>query len=138
MVLTLPTYTRTFQMIPANKTNRTDLKSTTDDALSPYLTTLPQPYTFAQDHTKTTIRFVIGYTAVAIAGFTFYADRYLGWEATRSPWIVAAVGAYFVLNTVFTVWVWGVEGGEVFLGRRRGGNGEIVCGISLPGSMGLV
>lgn len=76
---------------------------------------------------------MIGYTAVAIAGFTFYADRYLGWEATRSPWIVAAVGVYFTLNTLFTIWVWMVEGGEVFWGRRRGGDGEVVCGISLPG-----
>lgn len=114
----------------SSNTNKTptDLKSTTDDALSPYLTTLPNPYTFTQDHTKTTIRFLIGYTAVAIAAFTFYADRYLGWEATTSPWILAAVGSYFALNTIFTVWVWGVEGGEVFRGRR-GLGGDVVCGF---------
>lgn len=108
-----------------NKTKQTDLKSTTDDALPSYLTTLPPPYTFTQSHTKSTIRFLVGYTAVAIAGFTFYADRYLGWEATRAPWVLAAVGAYFALNAVFTVWVWGVEAGVVFEGGRIGG--ESVC-----------
>ena len=63
---------------------------------------------------------------MAIAGFTFYADRYLGWEATRAPWVIAAVGAYFFLNAVFTVWVWGVEAGVVFEGGRKE-SGEIVC-----------
>ncbi|BCR87229.1 signal peptidase complex subunit 2 [Aspergillus chevalieri] len=101
-----------------------DLKSTTDDALSPYLTTLPAPYTFTQDHSLTNIRFLLGYTAVAIAGATFYADRYLGWEATTSPWVIAAVAGYFVLNGIFTYWVWFVEGGEVFRGRR--GSGEVI------------
>ncbi|EYE91842.1 signal peptidase complex subunit 2 [Aspergillus ruber CBS 135680] len=108
--------------VPVYSSN--DLKSTTDDALSPYLTTLPTPYTFTQDHTLTNIRFLLGYTAVAIAGATFYADRYLGWEATTSSWVIAAVSAYFVLNGVFTYWVWFVEGGEVFRGRR--GSGELI------------
>lgn len=110
----------------------TDLKNTTDDAIPAHLTTLPQPYTFTQDHTKTNVRFALGYTAVAIAAFTFYADRKLGWEATRSPWIIAAVVSYFVLNSVFTYWVWAVEAGEVFRGRRV--SGEMVC----PFSFGLV
>ncbi|KAL4890615.1 microsomal signal peptidase 25 kDa subunit-domain-containing protein [Aspergillus ambiguus] len=98
-----------------------DLKSTTDDALAPYLGTLPQPYTFAQDHAKTNVRFLLGYSAVAIAAFTFYADRKLGWEATRSPWILAAVGTYFVLNSLLTYWIWAVEAGEVFRGKRKSG-----------------
>lgn len=118
------TSTLPFKQTPILTDTTTDLKSTTDDALSPYLTTLPTPYTFTQDHTLTNIRFLLGYTAVAIAGATFYADRYLGWEATTSPWVIAAVGAYFVLNGVFTYWVWFVEGGEVFRGRR--GSGELV------------
>lgn len=101
-----------------------DLKSTTDDALAPYLVNLPKPHGYTQDHTKTTVRFVVGFPAVALAGFTFYADRYLGWEATQSPWIIASVVVYFLLNSFFTVWVWLIEGGEVFLGRRS--SGEVV------------
>lgn len=101
-----------------------DLKTTTDDAIPAYLTTLPDP--FIQNHTKTNVRFLLGYTAVAIAGFTFYADRKLGWEATTSPWIIAAVGVYFVLNSALTYWIWGVERGEVFSGVRKG-SGELVC-----------
>ncbi|KAL4786649.1 microsomal signal peptidase 25 kDa subunit-domain-containing protein [Aspergillus varians] len=98
-----------------------DLKSTTDDALVPYLSTLPQPYTFKQDHFKTTVRFVVGYSAVAIAAFTFYADRKLGWEATQSPWIISAVVSYFILNSVLTYWIWAVEASEVFRGKRTSG-----------------
>ncbi|KAL6230409.1 hypothetical protein BDW75DRAFT_234427 [Aspergillus navahoensis] len=98
-----------------------DLKSTTDDALVPYLTTLPQPYTFKQDHFKTNVRFIVGYSAVAIAAFTFYADRKLGWEATTSPWVIAAVGSYFILNSLLTYWIWAVEASEVFRGKRKSG-----------------
>ncbi|KAK5710371.1 signal peptidase complex subunit spc2, partial [Elasticomyces elasticus] len=85
---------------------------------------LPKPHGYTQDHTKSTVRFIVGFPAVALAGFTFYADRYLGWEATQSPWIIASVVVYFLLNSVFTVWVWLIEGGEVFSGRRS--NGEVV------------
>ncbi|OJI97868.1 hypothetical protein ASPVEDRAFT_79549 [Aspergillus versicolor CBS 583.65] len=108
--------------VPVYSSN--DLKSTTDDALVPYLSTLPQPYTFKQDHFKTTVRFVVGYSAVAIAAFTFYADRKLGWEATQSPWIIAAVTSYFILNSILTYWIWAVEASEVFRGKR--GSGETI------------
>jgi hypothetical protein len=70
---------------------------------------------------------VLGYSAVAIAGFTFYADRKLGWEATTSPWIIAAVISYFILNSALTFWIWAVEAGEVFHGKRK--TGETVSGI---------
>ena len=106
-------------------TYESDLKSTTDDTLAPHLTTLPAPYTFTQDHTKSNIRFLLGYSAVAIAAFTFYADRTLKWEATQSPWIIAAVSAYFLLNSLLTVWVWFVEKGEVFRGKTA--KGDVVC-----------
>lgn len=109
----------------ANNLLLLDLKSTSDDALLPYLTSLPAPYAFAADNTKTNIRFVLGYSAVAIAGFTFYADRKLGWEATSSPWIIAAVASYFILNSALTFWIWAVEAGEVFSGKRK--TGETVC-----------
>ncbi|KAJ5591880.1 uncharacterized protein N7459_002249 [Penicillium hispanicum] len=105
--------------VPVYSTN--DLKSTSDDALLPYLSTLPAPYAFAVDHTKTNVRFVLGYSAVAIAAFTFYADRKLGWEATTSPWIITAVVVYFILNTALTYWIWAVEAGEVFSGKRKTG-----------------
>ncbi|KAJ5218143.1 uncharacterized protein N7498_000242 [Penicillium cinerascens] len=105
--------------VPVYSTN--DLKSTSDDALLPYLANLPAPYTFAIDHNKSNIRFLLGYSAVAIAGFTFYADRKLGWEATNSPWIIAAVAAYFILNSALTFWIWAVEAGEVFSGKRKTG-----------------
>lgn len=99
----------------------TDLKSTSDDALTPYLCTLPQPYAFKRDNTKTTIRFLVGYSAVLIAGVTFYLDRQLGWEATEALWVKIAVGVYFTLNTFLTYWIWGVEAGEVFKGARKTG-----------------
>ncbi|KAJ6134538.1 hypothetical protein N7523_000860 [Penicillium sp. IBT 18751x] len=105
--------------VPVYSTN--DLKSTTDDALLPYLANLPAPFTFTIDHTKSNIRFLLGYSAVAIAGFTFYADRKLGWEATTSPWIIAAVVSYFILNSALTFWIWAVEAGEVFSGKRKTG-----------------
>ncbi|KAJ5625521.1 Signal peptidase complex subunit 2 [Penicillium lagena] len=105
--------------VPVYSTN--DLKSTSDDALLPYLSTLPAPYAFAADYTKSNIRFALGYSAVAIAAFTFYADRKLGWEATTSPWIITAVGTYFVLNSLLTFWIWRVEAGEVFAGKRKTG-----------------
>lgn len=98
-----------------------DLKSTTDDALVPYLTTLPEPYRFTQNNTNSNVRLVLGYTAVAIAGATFYVDRKLGWEATRAPWVLAAVISYFVLNSILTIWIWAVEAGEVFRGTRKSG-----------------
>ena len=100
----------------------TDLKSATDDAFTPYLCTLPQPYTFTRDNSKTTIRFILGYTAVAIAGVTFYLDRQLGWEATEAVWVKWAVGVYFLLNTLLQYWIWAVEAGEVFRGVRKDGN----------------
>lgn len=109
----------------ANNLLLLDLKSTSDDALLPYLTSLPAPYAFAADNAKTNIRFVLGYSAVAIAGFTFYADRKLSWEATSSPWIIAAVASYFILNSALTFWIWAVEAGEVFSGKRK--TGETVC-----------
>ena len=47
-----------------------------------------------------------------------------GWEATQ-PWILSAVAAYFVLNFALTVWIWLVEGGQVFEGSTE--KGEKVC-----------
>ena len=62
------------------------------------------------------MRLALGYTAVIIAGATFYADWKLGWDATKY-WTFWAVLVYFALNGVLTVWIWGVEKGTVFRGE---------------------
>lgn len=104
-----------------NKLTLADLKNTTDDALTPYLCTLPQPYTFKRDNTHSNVRLVLGFTAVAIAAVTFYLDRQLGWEAVQATWVRVAVVVYFTLNSILTVYIWAVEAGEVFRGRRKTG-----------------
>ncbi|KIW77505.1 hypothetical protein Z517_09951 [Fonsecaea pedrosoi CBS 271.37] len=97
-----------------------DLKNATDDALAPYLTTLPRPYAFKQEHYMTNVKLALGYTAVLIAGVLFYADWKLGWDATKAYTGPACV-AYFVLNSALTFWIWAVEAGTVFAGVREGG-----------------
>ncbi|KAL1879568.1 signal peptidase complex subunit spc2 [Paecilomyces lecythidis] len=109
----------TVPKVPVYSVN--DLKNTTDDALAPYLANLPEPYTFTQDHTLSNVRFALGYSAVAIAAGIFYVDRKLGWESTNAPWVLPAVVVYFALNSILTYWVWGVEAGEVFRGKRKTG-----------------
>ena len=101
-----------------------DLKNATDDALAPYLTNLPKPYTFKQEHYTTNIKLALGYTAVVIAGVLFYADWKLGWDATKAYTAPACV-VYFVLNGFLTYWIWAVEAGTVFSGVREGG--QRVC-----------
>jgi hypothetical protein len=97
-----------------------DLKSTTDDALPLLLTSLPAPYTFTQQHTLSTVRLTLGYTAVTIAGALFYFDWVHGWDVTK-PYTLPACVVYFILNTALTYWIWAVEKGTVFVGVRQGG-----------------
>lgn len=97
-----------------------ELKSTSDDAIGPYLTSLPAPYTFTADNTKSNIRLCLGYVAVSIAAVSFYVDYAKGWEATKQ-WILPAVIAYFILNVALTMWIWTVEAGQVFEGTRHSG-----------------
>ncbi|KAK2741908.1 hypothetical protein FQN57_005467 [Myotisia sp. PD_48] len=100
----------------------TDLKNTTDDAIVFYLTkTLPKKNRFVADNTKSNIRLLLGYSAVSIAGVSFYIDYMKGWEATQ-PWIKYAVIAYFTLNVIFTIWTWFVEGGQIFEGTTSRGD----------------
>lgn len=47
----------------------------------------------------------------------FYFDWTLGWEKTKA-YTGPAVLAYFLLNGVFTYWIWAVEKGTVFAGSR--------------------
>lgn len=118
--------------------NNIDLKNTTDDAFAPYLTQLPEPYAFVQDHTNSNVRFALGYSAVAIAAAIFYVDRQLGWESTQAPWVLPAVITYFVLNSLLTYWVWAVEAGEVFRGKRKTGEKVYLCPLlSVAASAGL-
>jgi hypothetical protein len=97
------------------------LKNTTDDALGPYLTSLPQPYAFTQDYSVLNVRLALGFFAVAIAAATFYVDRVLGWEAAKAPWVLVAVISYFIINSALTYWIWAVQAGEVFRGTTKTG-----------------
>ncbi|KAL1954690.1 hypothetical protein VTO42DRAFT_794 [Malbranchea cinnamomea] len=106
-----------------------ELKSTTDDAIAPYLTSLPKPYTFTANNTKSNVRLALGYSAVAIAAVSFWQDYTRGWEATR-PWIFSAVVAYFVLNFVLTIWILLVEAGQVFEGTTEKGEKVRLCSSS--------
>lgn len=93
-----------------------DLKNTTDDALPNYLTSLK----FRQSHTQTDIRLFLGYSAVAIAGTLFYFDWKQGWDATKA-YTAPAVIAYFIINGIFSYWIWAVEKGVVFAGEGKTG-----------------
>ncbi|PGH33611.1 hypothetical protein GX50_03600 [[Emmonsia] crescens] len=97
-----------------------ELKNATDDAITPYLISVPKPYKFTADNFKSNVRLILGYVAVTISGALFYVDRQLGWKISQE-WTIAAVVVYFVLNFAFTVWIWLVEAGQVFEGSREGG-----------------
>lgn len=96
-----------------------DLKNATDDAVAPYLTSLPAPYTFRLSHYHTDVRLATGYSAVAIAAATFYFDWKLGWEATKY-YTAGGCLLYFILNGFLTLWIWKFEAGKVFVGAREG------------------
>ncbi|KAL8939728.1 MAG: hypothetical protein Q9216_003206 [Gyalolechia sp. 2 TL-2023] len=102
-----------------------DLKNTTDDALPNYLASLK----FRQSHNLTDVRLGLGYTAVAIAAVTFYADFKLGWDATKF-WTLWAVVVYFILNGALTYWIWGVEKGQIFNGEINNTSISIASSVS--------
>ena len=70
--------------------------------------------------TATTIRLLLGYTAVFLAASVFLLDYKYGWDATKSFTLYACI-AYFVLNGLLTAWVWLGEAGLVFDGSRGDG-----------------
>lgn len=105
-------YTTSFELTTLANPSHIELKNTTDDALPNYLTSLK----FQQSHLLADVRLALGYSAVLIAGATFYADYKLGWDATKY-WTFWAVVAYFILNGALTYWVWGVEKGKIFTGE---------------------
>ncbi|TGZ84042.1 hypothetical protein EX30DRAFT_338608 [Ascodesmis nigricans] len=97
----------------ANLNAIAELKNTTDDAIAPYMESLG----FKQSHLLTDVRLGLGFVACAIAAATFYYDYTLGFEKTKG-YTVYAVVAYFVLNTILTVWIWWIEGNTVYLGKK--------------------
>ncbi|KAK2873497.1 hypothetical protein FQN49_002313 [Arthroderma sp. PD_2] len=108
----------------------TDLKNTSDDAITTYLTLgLPKPNRFVANNTKSDIRLIIGYSAVTIAGVSFYFDYMKGWKFT-TPWMIYAVVSYFMLNTAYTAWVWLVESGQVFEGTTSKGEALQISSLS--------
>ncbi|KAL1297680.1 hypothetical protein AAFC00_006232 [Neodothiora populina] len=96
--------------------NLADCKNTTDDALQNYLASLPS---VRQSHFHTDVKLALGYSAVIIAAVTFAYDYKLGFDATKH-WTAITVAAYFILNGVFTYWIWAVEKGTVFTGDWKG------------------
>jgi hypothetical protein len=88
------------------------------------------PLRFTQSHYLTDVRLALGYTAVIIAGALFYFDYKHGWEHSK-PYTAPAVGIYFILNTLFTFWIWKVERGTVFVGTSTGGKGGKGAGAQL-------
>jgi hypothetical protein len=90
-----------------------DLKNTTDDALPNYLTSLK----FKPNYQIQDIKLVLGYTAVAISAALFYADWKLGWDQTKA-YTLPAVVVYFLLNGIFTYWIFYVEKGAIFVGEK--------------------
>lgn len=98
-----------------------DLKNTSDDAIGLYFTHLPAPFTFTADYTKSNVRLLLGYSSVAIAAVSFWADRKWDHKVTL-PYITVAVILYFTLNLAFTTWVWWAEDGLVFEGTQESGD----------------
>ncbi|KZZ97953.1 Signal peptidase complex subunit 2 [Ascosphaera apis ARSEF 7405] len=100
-----------------------DLKSATDDAIPLILTSskLPTASRFTQDHAKSNVRLILGYTAVLIGAITFWADRKYDFNTTY-PYVTVAVCIYFALNAALTGWIFFVEKGCVFEGVN--GKGE--------------
>ncbi|CUS09080.1 unnamed protein product [Tuber aestivum] len=92
-----------------------ELKNTSDDSIAPYL----KSKGWKQSHTLMDVRLILGFTAVTIAGSTFYYDYTLGFDKTKVMTLYA-VAAYFVINTFLTWWIWGMEGGKIYVGSKDG------------------
>lgn len=74
---------------------------------------------FKQSHFLTDVRLALGFSACLIAGVTFYYDYQLGFEKTKHNTLYAVV-AYFIINSILTLWIWGVEGSCVYIGSKDG------------------
>ena len=61
------------------------------------------------------MRLGLGFFAVIIAGITFYFDYKRGWDETKD-YTFWTVIVYFIINSILTIWIWGIERGKVFVG----------------------
>ncbi|KAK4460806.1 putative signal peptidase complex subunit SPC2 [Cladorrhinum samala] len=91
--------------------NLADLKNTSDDALTNYLTSLK----FTQSHRLTDVRLALGYSAFLLSAACFLWDYKLGFESTKYL-TAAAVAVYTILNSALTFWIFYVEKGTVYEG----------------------
>ncbi|KAF3938441.1 hypothetical protein ABW19_dt0202598 [Dactylella cylindrospora] len=90
-----------------------DLKNTTDDAVGAYLTTK----SFTQSHLLTDVRLALSLLACLTAAATFYLDYTLGFDKTKSFTLYACI-AYFLINTVLTIWLYFVESSTIYVGSH--------------------
>jgi len=89
--------------------------TTTDDALQNYMSSIG----FKQSFDTNEIKLVIGYSSVVMAGATFILDYKFGWEETKHFTLLTVV-IYFLLNSLYTYWIYFVEKDIVFEGRYGG------------------
>ncbi|KAK4170127.1 microsomal signal peptidase 25 kDa subunit-domain-containing protein [Cladorrhinum sp. PSN259] len=100
--------------------NLADLKNTTDDALTNYLTSLK----FTQSHRLTDVRLAIGYSAFLLCAACFGWDYKYGFDNTKT-YTAVAVAIYTVLNSILTFWIFYVEKGTVYEGTSPSGKTTI-------------
>lgn len=67
----------------------------------------------------TDVRLSLGFASVIVAAVASYYDYKVGFEAAKK-YTAIAVGAYFLLNALMTLWVWKVEAGIVYQGIKGG------------------
>ncbi|KAK4230750.1 microsomal signal peptidase 25 kDa subunit-domain-containing protein [Podospora fimiseda] len=105
--------------------NLADLKNTSDDALTNYLTSLK----FTQTHRLTDVRLALGYSAFALSAACFAWDYKFGFEQTKYCTAVA-VAIYTILNSFLTFWIFYVEKGTVYEGTSPSGQTAIKVSTS--------
>ncbi|KAK3990274.1 microsomal signal peptidase 25 kDa subunit-domain-containing protein [Cladorrhinum sp. PSN332] len=105
--------------------NLADLKNTSDDALTNYLSSLK----FTQSHRLTDVRLALGYAAFALSAACFAWDYKLGFDNTKY-YTAAAVAVYALINTFLTVWIFYVEKGTVYEGTSPSGETKIKVSTS--------
>ena len=70
-----------------------------------------------QSHFLIDVRLSLGFAAYIIARLTFCYDFQLGFEKTKHYTLYTVV-AYFVLNSILILRIWGVEGRCVYVGSK--------------------
>lgn len=111
---TMAPSTSGLQTAPINLYNTSLLKSTSDDQLSAVLSSLD----YAPDHHLVDVRLALGYASVLVAGLTAYWDYRVGFFEAQYPWTVLGLVLYLGLNLAYTLWIWKVEAGIVYYGKK--------------------